>query len=116
MWIVVTDRSDAFDAEAKQNAERRLRFALSRFDGRITKVECVIGGPLDRREQPERSMRLSLRLRGAEDVVIADRDTHLERCLARLAERAARDVRRSIDRAKFFVPSQTTAKVQRGAS
>jgi len=116
MLIIVTDRTGVLDESVKQSADRRLRFALSRFDGRITKVDVVFGDPLDGPGESDQSVCLSIKVRGAADVCIVDRDVQPERCIARLAERAARDVRRAIDRAKLFIPTSDRSEVHRGAS
>ena len=114
MLILVTDRTETLAETTKQHAERRLRFALSRFDGRIVRIDLTIGSPLDPPNDPGRSMRLTIKLRGADDVILADHDVQLQRCVSRLSERAARDVRRAIDRAKFFTPINDRSPAGRG--
>lgn len=98
MAVLITDRSDLMDAEQREFAERRLSFALSRFDSRIVDVELVVWDDNGPRGGVDQACRLHIKLRGGEPIVITDRDSELGRAIARLAERGARSVARAVDR------------------
>ena len=78
--------------------ERRIRFALSRFEPRIASIDVRlrdINGP---RGGIDQQCRLVVRLRGRyASVVVEDQDVNLESAVSRGAERAARGVARALD-------------------
>ncbi|MEO1618192.1 MAG: HPF/RaiA family ribosome-associated protein [Planctomycetota bacterium] len=102
MLITITDRDDLLDGALQELAERRLRFALSRFDNRVSRLELVVGDENGPRGGVDKSCRLTVRLKRARDVVITDKDESMAACISRVAERAARSVARAIDRQQDF--------------
>ncbi len=102
MLILITDRSGAMDSQMSETAKRKVRFALSRFAPRVSSVELVINDENGPRGGVDKSCRLQVSLKWAQDVVITDRDDDLGRCIARAAERSARAVAKAIERTQQF--------------
>lgn len=102
MTILINDRSGLMDRSQQELAERRLHFALSRFDSRISRLELVVEDENGPRGGVDKAIRLLVKLKRASDVVISDRDSDLITCISRVAERAARSVTRSIERSQQF--------------
>jgi hypothetical protein len=96
MPLSITDRSDLLNDDLRRLAERRLLFALSRFDSRITRVDLVVTDENGPRGGVDKACRVEVSLRGAADVVISDCDAELATCISRAAERAGRAVARAI--------------------
>jgi hypothetical protein len=102
MLILITDRSGAMDSQMSETAKRKVRFALSRFARRVSSVELVVNDENGPRGGVDKSCRLQVSLKWAQDVVITDRDDDLGRCISRAAERSARAVAKAIERTQHF--------------
>ncbi len=100
MTITIIDRNGLLTDELWKFAERRLYFALSRFDSRIKRVSLVVSDQNGPRGGIDKSCRLTVTLKQANDVVIAEQDSGMEACIARVAERGGRSVSRVVDRAQ----------------
>lgn len=111
MRLSITDRSGIMDNDVLNWAERRLQFALSRFSSRIRGVKATVSDESVAGRKHDRTVRLVVRLRGAEDVVVSGTDSHLNACFSSVAERAARSVGRAIDRSREFDRRQTLKSV-----
>ncbi len=74
MTVSISDRSGLLNLELRQLAERRLLFALSRFDLRIKQVELVVSDENGPRGGIDKACRVSVSLHRASDVVVSDRD------------------------------------------
>ncbi|TWU08206.1 HPF/RaiA family ribosome-associated protein [Stieleria varia] len=102
MSISITDRGGLLSNQLRQLAERRLLFALSRFDSRIVGIDLVVTDENGPRGGIDKACRLSVYLRHANDVVISDKDADIAVCITRAAERAGRAVSRTIERSRSF--------------
>ena len=102
MSLTITDHGDLLDDAMRKVAERRLLFALSRFDSRILKVELMVADENGPRGGVDKVCRVRVSLKRASDVVIRDRDANLVSCLSRVADRVGRAVARSIERSQSF--------------
>ena len=102
MSISIVDRDNLLDDELRPLAERRLRFALSRFDTRITRLELVVSDENGPRGGIDKSARVSVSLSRASDVVVFEQDSDLARCVSRVADKAGRAVARAIERTHKF--------------
>lgn len=102
MSISIVDRDDLLDEELRPLAERRLLFALSRFDTRITSLELVVSDENGPRGGVDKLARVSVRLSRASDVVVSEQDSDLARCVTRVADKAGRAVARAIERTRKF--------------
>lgn len=81
--------------------ERRLRFALSRFEPRIASIDVRLRDTNGPRGGVDQQCRLVVRLRWPHtSVIVEDQDMNLESAVSRSAERAARGVARALDAAR----------------
>jgi hypothetical protein len=91
-------RTDLALGDRRALVERRLRFALSRFEPRIASIDvrlCDINGP---RGGIDHRCRLVVRLRGPHtSIIVEDEDVNLESAVSRVTDRAARGVARALD-------------------
>ncbi|TWU55892.1 HPF/RaiA family ribosome-associated protein [Rubripirellula reticaptiva] len=108
MSINITDRSNLLDTEARQLAQRRLLFALSRFDSRIKQIDLVVEDENGPRGGIDKSCRISVSLDHASDVVVSGKDSDVCRCISRAAERAGRAVARTIEKSNDFARLRRT--------
>lgn len=102
MTISITDRSDLLDSSLRELAERRLLFALSRFDSRVVHVDLVVEDENGPRGGIDKSCRVTVALHRCADVVISDKDSEMGKCLSRVAERLGRAVSRAIAKTQRF--------------
>lgn len=102
MKVSLSDRNGLMDESIRTWAERRLHFALSRFSPRISKIQATVTDESGPHGKQVRTIRLMVSLRHAEDVVITGSDSKLNACFASVADRAARSVKRAIDRSRGF--------------
>lgn len=109
MLVTVNACHGILERSSREMMERRLRFVLSRFGTRITRLELRVAsdpqdsgavepgdGELVAGKHPVVQCRLVVRVRGAAEVVVEDQDRDLERCVTRIATRAGRAVTRLI--------------------
>ena len=100
MRLSVVDRNSLLSNELHELLERRLSFALSRFDSRIMRVTATfedVNGP---RGGTDKLCRITVKLVRSPDVVVSDQDSDLGKCIAHASDRAGRAVARSIDRSQ----------------
>ena len=102
MTISIVDHGGLLDSKSRPLAKRRLLFALSRFDSRIVNLELIVGDESGPRGSVGKSARVFVSLKRAADVVVAETDTDLARCLSRVADKAGRAVARAIQRTQSF--------------
>lgn len=98
MLLTVVDRNKVLTDGLKDLLERRLRFALSRFDPRVRRATVVMEDVNGPRGGIDQLCRITVKLNGASDVVISDQDTKAAKAICRAAERAGRSVSRAIER------------------
>lgn len=96
MSISITDRTGLMTAELRELLERRLTFALSRFESHVEQVVLVINDENGPRGGMDKACRVSIKLHRAADVIITDRDGDIGKCVSRIADRAGRAVSKSI--------------------
>lgn len=102
MTISITDRSDLLDPILRDLAERRLLFALSRFDSRVIHVDMVVEDENGPRGGVDKSCRVTVSLHRCNDVVISDKDSDMGKCISRVSERLGRSVSRAIAKTQNF--------------
>lgn len=102
MTVSITDRSDLLTDELRDLAERRLLFALSRFDDRILQVDLVVNDENGPRGGIDKACRITVVLHRAVDVIVKDKDADMATCVSRAAERAGRAVSRAIEKTQSF--------------
>jgi hypothetical protein len=106
MLINISDRAELLDSQSRQLVERRLLFALSRFDSRIQQIDLTLNDENGPRGGIDKSCRLLVVLHRAADVVITDRDSDVISCISRVAGRAGRAVSRGIARSNDITRSR----------
>lgn len=85
-------------AELRPLVERRLRFALSRFEPRILSIDLTLRDVNGPRGGADRYCRLVVRLSSPKArIVVEAQDLSVESAVSRCAERAARTVARTLD-------------------
>lgn len=102
MTLSITDRSGLLTQDLRQLAERRLLFALSRFDDRIQHVDLVVNDENGPRGGVDKACRITVKLRRAADVIVRDKDSEMAKCISRAAERVGRTVSRAIEKTQSF--------------
>ncbi len=99
MRVEIRDRGIEPTEAIRVHTERRLHFALGRFDERVRAVRVSIGdsnGPV--RGGVDKTCRLEVRLDAPRDVHIETRHTDLYAAISDAADRAGRAVARSLGR------------------
>ncbi len=109
MSPTIVDRSSVLTVELRELLERRLAFALSRFDARIQRTTVVVADANGPRGGIDKLCRITTKLRRAGDVTITDQDADLGSCIARAADRLGRAVARAIERTQRFDRSRPPA-------
>lgn len=102
MQTTINDRNGCLDENGHLAARRRLHFALSRFAPRIDHVTLTVEDQNGPRGGIDKACRLRIGLRNLNEVVVQDQDAEVGVCIGRVAQRAARTVRRTIERAQRF--------------
>ena len=102
MLISISDRSGDLDEQLKELTERRILFALSRYDSRVERVEVVFEDENGPRGGIDKSCRVAVSMARGADVVVTNRDDQIARCISRAAERAGRAVARTVARSQHF--------------
>lgn len=102
MSIEIVDRCGELTESLREFAERRLFFALSRFDSRIQKIELVTNDVNGPRGGVDKACRISVTIRRGAIIVVSDQDAEWGKCIARAAERVGRSVARAVDRGQRF--------------
>ena len=102
MTLSITDRSNLLTEELRQLAERRLLFALSRFDSRISQIDLVVSDENGPRGGIDKACRLTISLHRAADVIVRDKSADIASCISRVAARAGRAVSRTVDKTQSF--------------
>ncbi len=102
MSLTIVDRSGVLSGELRELAERRLLFALSRFDSKVQRVSVVVADTNGPRGGVDKSCRIAVKLRRSGEVTVTDQDADIATCIARAAERVGRAVSRAIERNHRF--------------
>jgi len=97
---------DCTDA-LRQHLERRLRFALGRFDGRVLRVTARLADVNGPRGGADKRCQLRALLRPAAQVVVDDTDADLYAAIDRATERMGRAVTRAVQRARAMAAPAT---------
>lgn len=98
MQISTVDRGAVLTPELVAFAERRLLFALSRFDTRIDRTILKITDVNGPKGGIDKECQIQITMHRGSDIIITDKDADAYACIARAAERAGRTVARQLDR------------------
>lgn len=99
--ISFTDRNGLLDFRLKRLCERRLEYALSRFQSRIRSIEfCVrdLNGP---RGGIDKACRIRI-IHERGSIIVNQKNEDLAICISRIAEKAARTLGRALARSLKF--------------
>ena len=113
MEIQITCRNVSLTDDEMESAERRLRYALGRFESRIQSARVTltdVDGPGDGNDV---LCRLKIFLKKNGDVIVGDTDVSVEAAIANVADRGARSISRLLDRQRDH---QGIAMTQQSAS
>lgn len=102
MTYSITDRHRLLNSDLRELAERRMLFALSRFDDRINRVDLVISDENGPRGGVDKACRIMVSLKGGADVIVRDKDADMATCLSNVAERTGRAVSRALSKRQSF--------------
>ncbi len=97
MKISIVDRHRVLGKEGRELAERRLLFALSRFDSKITRVALVMSD-VDGSGGAGNSCRVVVTLHRLGEVSVEGQGETVESTVSHTVERAGRAVSRAVDR------------------
>lgn len=99
MELIVTDRNKLLNTHTQILAERRLAYAMKRFEHRIARIHLTVFDENGPKGGEDKVCRLMINLRGADDVIISDIGSDIAACLTRVAQRASYAVSNSIKKA-----------------
>jgi hypothetical protein len=97
MQISILDRQGNLPAEVHELAERRLLFALARFDSKINRVTMVLKDVDGPRGEVDKSCQVTVSLRHLAEVRVSHAEANLKSSIARTADRVGRAVARAIE-------------------
>jgi putative sigma-54 modulation protein len=109
--LTIVDRSKMLDDLQREFIQRRILFALSRFEVRLRGVSVVLTDENGPRGGVDKTCRIKVRLRRLGDIVVTDRDREVAACVSRAAERAGRAVQREVERQRRPSSSSFTLKM-----
>ena len=98
MRIDIRTKRIDIDAEVRAYVDRRLRFALTRFGGRVDKVTVRFEDTNGARGGVDKQCQISVTLRPSGSVLVEDVDADLHVVIDRTAERVSRVVARDLQR------------------
>ena len=110
MRLELRGRHLAVSSSLRQQAERRLGFALGRFGGLVERVALRVEDVNGPRGGIDKQCRVVVGLRRAGEVVVEAADGDVYVLIDRAAQRAGRAVRRRVERLR-----ERVAPVERGA-
>lgn len=102
MMISITDRNKLLNSDLRKLCERRLDYALSRFESSLKNIDLVIFDDNGPRGGIDKACRIYISLRGANEIIINEKAKNISSCISRIAERANRAVTRAMKRSQQF--------------
>jgi len=98
MQIDIQTRPFTLSEPLRYYSERRIRFALTRFEDHIQRVSMWLSDVNGPRGGKDKHCRLQIVLAGTNDVLIEDTQLNLHVAINRSLERAGRSLVRKLDR------------------
>lgn len=98
MDIQITGRNVALDDELRAHVERRLSFALGRFERRIQHIDVRLTDLNGPRRGLDQNCRIAVHLRPRGDIVVQDRSADPLGAVSAAAARVGTAVRRRLER------------------
>ena len=96
----LVDRTGVLSVELQDLLDRRLRYALSRFESKIQHITAVFEDENGPRGGVDKSCQITVRIKRAREVVVGECDADLAKCISRAAERVGRAVGRALERSQ----------------
>jgi len=103
MEIQTVDRGDLLDAQVATFAQRRLLFALSRFDTKIDSVVITVNDLNGPKGGIDKECQIRINMHRGQEIIITDVDEDVQVSIARAADRAGRTVARRLERLRDAV-------------
>ena len=100
MQIEIHARDFVLTDGLREAVERRLRFALGRFDERPLRVNVRLSDINGPRGGEDKHCAIQVRVGGLPDIVVEDTEADLYAAVNRATERVARTLRRKLQRAR----------------
>ena len=116
MKIHIHKCGESVGAEFAGDFERRVRFAMGKFGPRIARLELFLSDENDPRGGIDKSCRLVARLDRDGELTVRDADTDWSALAARVVDRMARLVRRTLERRRARRFSTASEGNQRSAT
>lgn len=98
MRISIVDRQGKRTEGIHELANRRLLFALSRFDSKVERVSMVVADVNGPRGGSDKLCEVTVKLRGLPAVRVSSEDSGVEAAIGHAADRTARAVARALER------------------
>lgn len=111
MRIDIRARGFALTEGLRAHAERRLRFALARFEDRVARVAVRLSDLNGPRGGVDKRCLLRLRARGLAEIVIDEAGADLYAAISRAAERAGRMLGRGLARSRGISGARNDGEV-----
>ena len=116
MHLTITDRSGSLTAAQQDLIQRRVHFALSRFDTRLRRVVVVICDENGPRGELDTTCVITARLQRLGEVIVSETSEDTSVSISRAAERIGRAVQRRIERRRFDKWRSPSRVTERGDS
>ena len=116
MHLTITDRSGSLTAAQQDLIQRRVLFALSRFDTRLRRVVVVICDENGPRGELDTTCVITARLQRLGEVIVSETSEDTSVSISRAAERIGRAVQRRIERRRFDEWRSPSRVTERGDS
>ncbi|QDT43615.1 Sigma 54 modulation protein / S30EA ribosomal protein [Gimesia alba] len=111
MTITFTDRNQLLTHQLKQLCERRLEYALSRFQSMIKSIEFSVSDLNGPRGGIDKACRVRIRHRTGH-VIVNHKHEDLAVCISKIAEKASRALSRKRSRSQKFNRTRHTDLIE----
>jgi putative sigma-54 modulation protein len=98
MQLLISGRSFKVGEQLREHIDRRLQFALGKFDGEIERVEVSLSDANGPRGGVDKQCRIVVKMRTLGTLVVEDADVDFYAVVSRAADRIGRSVSRALDR------------------
>lgn len=98
MQIELSAKDIELSDAVREHVDRRLSFALGRFAGRFGRVRVRLEDDNGPKGGEDKRCRISVEIKGAEDVVVEEIDVEVNAAVSRAAERVGRTIARRLDK------------------
>ena len=98
MQLVISGKNFKVAEELRDHVDRRLQFALGKFDPEIDRVEVGLSDINGPRGGIDKQCRIIAKMRSLGTIVVEDADGDFFTVVSRAADRIGRSVARSLDR------------------